>query len=38
LTRWRTYRKWLKTITAGELARPVEDIHGPLAKRLDEAL
>jgi hypothetical protein len=36
--RWRTYRKWLKTITAEELARPVEDIHGPLAKRLDEAL
>ncbi|AYY13021.1 hypothetical protein EF847_10220 [Actinobacteria bacterium YIM 96077] len=36
--RWRTYRKWLKTITAEELASPVEDIHGPLAKRLDEAL
>lgn len=36
--RWRTYRKWLKTITAEEFARPVEDIHGPLAKRLDEAL
>lgn len=36
--RWRTYRKWLKTITADELAKPVEDIHGPLAKRLDEAL
>ncbi len=36
--RWRTYRKWLKAITAEELARPVEDIHGPLAKRLDEAL
>ncbi len=35
---WRTYRKWLKTITAEELARPVEDVHGPLAKRLDEAL
>jgi len=36
--RWRTYRKWLKTITAEELAKPVEDMHGPLAKRLDEAL
>lgn len=36
--KWRTYRKWLKTITAEELARPVEDMHGPLAKRLDEAL
>lgn len=36
--RWRTYRKWLKTITAEELARPAEDMHGPLAKRLDEAL
>ena len=36
--RWRTYRKWLKTITAEELTRPVEDIQGPLAKRLDEAL
>lgn len=36
--RWRTYRKWLQTITAEELARRVEDIHGPLAKRLDEAL
>ena len=36
--RWRTYRRWLKTITAEELARPVEEIHGPLAKRLDEAM
>ncbi|MEU4390168.1 hypothetical protein [Kribbella sp. NPDC023855] len=36
--RWRTYRKWLKTITAEELATPVEDIHGPLAKRLDDTL
>ncbi|WP_026545523.1 hypothetical protein [Arthrobacter sp. 35/47] len=36
--RWGTYRKWLKTITAEELATPVEEIHGPLAKRLDEAL
>ncbi|WP_191089979.1 NACHT domain-containing protein [Nesterenkonia ebinurensis] len=36
--RWRTYRNWLKTVTAEELARPVEEIHGPLAKRLDEAL
>lgn len=36
--RWRAYRKWLKTITAEELAKPVEDIYGPLAKRLDEAL
>jgi hypothetical protein len=36
--RWRTYLKWLRSITAKELASPVEDIHGPLAKRLDEAL
>jgi hypothetical protein len=32
--RWSVYRKWLKTITPEELAKPVEDIHGPLAKRL----
>ncbi len=36
--RWGTYRKWLKTITAQELATPVEEIYGPLAKRLDDAL
>lgn len=36
--RWRIYRKWLKTITADELDKPVEDMHGRLAKRLDEAL
>ncbi len=35
---WRTYRKWLKSVTAEELATPVEDIQAPLAKRLDEAL
>lgn len=35
---WRTYRKWLKTITAEELDMPVEVIQGPLAKRLDDAL
>jgi len=34
----RTYRKWLKTITAEELAGPVEDVHGLLAIRLDKAL
>jgi hypothetical protein len=36
--RWRTYRKWLKTISADELASPVEEIQGPLAIRLDQAL
>lgn len=36
--RWRTYRRWLKTVTAEELARPVEEMHGALAKRLDESL
>lgn len=36
--RWRTYRSWLKTLTADELATPVEDIQGVLAKRLDAAL
>lgn len=36
--RWRTYRKWLKTVTADELARPVEEVQGLLAKRLDEEL
>ncbi|MCX6399272.1 MAG: hypothetical protein NTX33_04980 [Propionibacteriales bacterium] len=36
--RWRTYRQWLKTITPEELASPVEEAHGPLAKRLDEAM
>jgi hypothetical protein len=35
---WRGYRAWLKTITADELASPVEEIHGPLAARLDEIL
>ncbi|WP_328324400.1 hypothetical protein OHA70_33210 [Kribbella sp. NBC_00382] len=35
---WRAYRKWLKTITAEELATPVEVIHGLLAKRLDDTL
>lgn len=35
---WRTYREWLKTITAEELDRPVEEGQAPLAKRLDEAL
>ncbi len=36
--RWGTYRRWLKTITVDELAGPVEEICGPLAKRLDQAL
>jgi hypothetical protein len=36
--RWRTYRQWLKTITTDELARPVEEIQGMLANRLDQAL
>lgn len=35
---WRTYRRWLKTLTADELASPVEEIHGQLARRLDEAM
>lgn len=34
----RTYRKWLKTLTAEELASPVEDIQGTLTKRLDDLL
>jgi hypothetical protein len=36
--RWRSYRKWLKSVTAEELARPVEEVHGLLAIRLDEVL
>jgi|GEM_PF-1999990 len=36
--RWRTYRRWLKTISADELATPVEKVQAPLAKRLDDAL
>jgi hypothetical protein len=35
---WRAYRSWLKTITREELGRPVEDVAGPLAVRLDAAL
>ncbi|MHB1800057.1 MAG: NACHT domain-containing protein [Actinomycetes bacterium] len=35
---WRTYRKWLKTVAAEELAKPVEDVHGPLAEQLDGLL
>ena len=34
----RTYRKWLKTVTAEDLDKPVEEIQGELARRLDEAL
>ncbi len=36
--RWRTYRKWLKTLTAEELAAPVEEIQAHLAARLDTML
>lgn len=35
---WGPYRKWLKTLSAEELSCPVEEVHGPLAIRLDEAL
>ncbi|NKY08908.1 NACHT domain-containing protein [Cellulomonas hominis] len=34
----RAFRKWLRSITPEELATPVEDIHGQLAKRLDDDL
>jgi hypothetical protein len=35
---WRAYVKWLKTINADELTSPMEEIQGPLAIRLDQAL
>ncbi|TRW79286.1 hypothetical protein FK535_22450 [Mycolicibacterium sp. 018/SC-01/001] len=35
---WRAYVKWLKTISGDELARPMEEIQGPLAIRLNHAL
>lgn len=35
---WRTYRSWLRAITSEELGRPVEEVAGPLAVRLDAAL
>jgi hypothetical protein len=35
---WRAYRSWLTTLTQEKLSRPVEDVAGPLAVRLDAAL
>src|SRR5699024_6402663 len=36
--RWKSYRAWLKSITADELELPVEEVQAALAKRLDVTL